>query len=270
LKKPALALLSILAFAGSAQAQSRVAPVEAYRLQGPSMTLYSGPNFTGRSVTFGSSVRNLNDAGFNDLAMSARVRGIWKICEDRDYRSRCEWVDGDIRDLGWVDMNRKISSAVLSDSGPEDSNGNRPYGSDDRDGRGYGDHRDPGQPGYGQHQYDNSPSSPRGGYSSDPRRGDYGRPYSDYDSGLGRPVYGRVVLYSGPGFTGRQLVLDQAISDLAGVQFNDLAMSLRVEGEWSLCKDRDYRSTCVIVDRDISNLRPDLSRAISSARPVTR
>lgn len=97
------------------------------RWERPSLTLFERPNFRGRSITFTGSVRNLADTGFNDRAGSARVSGVWRLCEDRDYRSRCEVVDRDVANLGAFGMDRKVSSAAWVENGrPVPGNGPGP------------------------------------------------------------------------------------------------------------------------------------------------
>jgi len=73
------------------------------------ITLYEGPGFSGRSMTFYDNVSNL-PRELNDRAMSARVSGRWSICVDSDYRGRCVDVNRDIADLRSLGMDRTISS----------------------------------------------------------------------------------------------------------------------------------------------------------------
>ncbi|MNT28374.1 Beta/Gamma crystallin [compost metagenome] len=37
-------------------------------------------------------------------------RGSWEVCEDANYRGRCEVINGDVSNLGRSGMNDKISS----------------------------------------------------------------------------------------------------------------------------------------------------------------
>ena len=62
-------------------------------------TLYEYPNYQGRSVTVTREQSNLDSIGFNDRTRSIRVQGSWRLCEDADYRSRCETVTGAEPDL---------------------------------------------------------------------------------------------------------------------------------------------------------------------------
>jgi hypothetical protein len=76
----------------------------------PVATLYEFPDFQGRSVTVRGRLENLSDLGFNDMAQSVRVEGAWKLCEDAKFRSRCEVVNGSVRDLSVYQMSRRASS----------------------------------------------------------------------------------------------------------------------------------------------------------------
>lgn len=66
------------------------------------ITLYSGPDFKGRSVTLHKQATNFEMFGFNDRVSSLRVRrGKWELCTDSDYRGRCRVFEpGDYASLG--------------------------------------------------------------------------------------------------------------------------------------------------------------------------
>jgi hypothetical protein len=69
--------------------------------QGPSATLYERPGFGGRALDVRGAIRNLQGDGFNDLTMSIRVSGgRWQICDNEDYRGRCEIIERSIDRLG--------------------------------------------------------------------------------------------------------------------------------------------------------------------------
>lgn len=105
------------ALAGSAAAQ----PSGRERI-----TLYEGPNFTGRSVTYDHDISNL-PREFQDRAISVRIVGSWRLCSDSDYRGRCVDIDRDIADLGRLDMDLTISS--MRNTGPVGGGGGgRPGG----------------------------------------------------------------------------------------------------------------------------------------------
>lgn len=101
-----LAFTVALAVALPAGAQSR----ERRRTGEARLTLYELPNFQGRSVELYADAPNLADVGFNDRARSARVEGSWRLCEDRNYRSRCEPFADDVRDFAPFSFNAMVSS----------------------------------------------------------------------------------------------------------------------------------------------------------------
>jgi hypothetical protein len=76
----------------------------------PSVTLYDQPGYRGGSVTFYRSTDNLQNTGFNDRAMSAQVRGSWRVCEQADLKGRCAVISGNIPDLNAYGVAGMISS----------------------------------------------------------------------------------------------------------------------------------------------------------------
>lgn len=76
------------------------------------ITLYSGYNFTGRSVTLSESTPNLASVNFNDQARSIRYSGRrgWRLCQHANFEGACMEVDGDIPSIGGG-MAGQISSA---------------------------------------------------------------------------------------------------------------------------------------------------------------
>jgi len=86
---------------------SRIALVaSALALSGASLaqeiTLFSGKNFKGHSVTLHNDVANFERLGFNDQVSSLRVRhGKWELCTDSEFRGRCRVFEpGDYSKLG--------------------------------------------------------------------------------------------------------------------------------------------------------------------------
>ncbi len=303
-----------LAIAGAAEAQ----PSGRERI-----TLYEGPNFTGRSFTADQDISNL-PREYNDRAMSVRIVGSWKLCENSNYGGRCVDIDRDVSDLRSWGMDRTISSMRNTDSyggggggGWNGGGGGRPPG-----GGWGGGSRQPSITFY------EGPNFSGRSYSSDqdisnlPReyndramsvriRGswrlcensDYGgrcvdidRDVSDLRSwgmdrtissarntdsygggggwnggGGGRPPGGgwrqpTITLYEGPNFSGRSITIDQDYTNLPR-EYNDRALSLRVQGSWQVCQDANYRGQCISVDRDVRDLdRMGLGQAISSLR----
>lgn len=82
---------------------------------------------------------------------------------------------------------------------------------------------------------------------------------------------GELMLFSAPEFGGQAFQATREVTNLPR-QFNDRAMSLRIEGRgaWQVCSDSDFRGRCQIFDRDVPDLRRyGLGEAISSMRPVS-
>lgn len=110
--------------------------------RGADIILFSGTAFTGDAVEIDFGASSLGELGFNDRATSIQVnRGEWLLCEHNNFRGRCEIVKADVRDLGSVRLNRRVSSikpyegeVVDVDTGPVYGGGNRGSGY----GQGYG------------------------------------------------------------------------------------------------------------------------------------
>ena len=77
---------------------------------GDTAVLYDQPGFRGRSVTVSGSASNLRNFGFNDKAMSIRVRGRWQICSDANFRGQCSTIYRDVDDLTRFGLDRNLSS----------------------------------------------------------------------------------------------------------------------------------------------------------------
>ena len=75
-----------------------------------SITLYRDSQYRGDSRTFNGEMESLSQSGFNDLASSIRLRGVWEVCEHSFYRGRCEIIDGDVTSLSQYGLNDRISS----------------------------------------------------------------------------------------------------------------------------------------------------------------
>jgi len=158
----ALTALSALGAAGAASAQAypqfpwpfgqpqQQQPYYGDR-SGPSITFYEGENFTGRAITVFEAEDDFTRVGFNDRARSAQTNGSFVVCEDVQFRGRCERVSGSIRNLDRIGMGGRISSAR-----------------DERSGGGYGGDDDYDRPPYG------------GGYGNPRRDGVQGRTVTFY------------------------------------------------------------------------------------------
>jgi hypothetical protein len=84
------------------------------------VTLYEGPNFSGRSMVIDrEAVRDLDPSGFNDRTSSLRVEGApWTFCSDSHFRGDCRTFNpGDYAYLP-EDLSNRISSGHQSESQP--------------------------------------------------------------------------------------------------------------------------------------------------------
>jgi hypothetical protein len=79
---------------------------------GNSLTLYAGPNYSGRAVILAESTADLSRLGFNDATQSIRYsgRGSWRVCDDANFGSPCMQVNGDLPSIGGG-LAGRISSA---------------------------------------------------------------------------------------------------------------------------------------------------------------
>jgi hypothetical protein len=75
------------------------------------VTLFSGENYTGRSVAIVRGSNSLSRDGFNDDARSIQVHsGSWTLCEDVDFGGRCVEVSRNSGNLALYRMEGRLSS----------------------------------------------------------------------------------------------------------------------------------------------------------------
>ena len=81
-------------------------------LANAAVTLYEDDGFRGRAITINSSIFNLKQQGFNDIASSALVDGgNWLVCEDENFGGRCVVLSpGSYVSLRELGMNDNITS----------------------------------------------------------------------------------------------------------------------------------------------------------------
>ncbi|WP_203292206.1 beta/gamma crystallin-related protein [Maricaulis parjimensis] len=174
-----------------------------------SAILFRGPNFYGESVAIDEEVRDLRRYNFNDQASSIQIpRGQrWLVCEDSDFRGRCEELDDDVHNLSRYGLANRISSMRRID-------------------RNWG-----------------------GGGGWDRRE--------------------EIILYDGFSQSGRSVRIDDEVTNLEYLGFNDRALSLEVRGRgrWLVCEDSNFRGRCDEVSGEVDNLHL-LNREISSVRPI--
>jgi hypothetical protein len=105
-------LLGALVIAGTALSGS------AYAQYG--VTVYTGTNFRGESMSFRDDTPNLVPSGLNDKVMSIQIPAgeAWEVCTDVDYGNGCRVLTGsvsDLRSIGWGDRIsslRRVSSSL--------------------------------------------------------------------------------------------------------------------------------------------------------------
>ena len=89
-------------------------------------------------------------------------------------------------------------------------------------------------------------------------------------SGNDRYARGSITLYGAPGYDGQLYGSDREITNLPR-EYNDRAMSLRIEGPyaWQVCSDKNFHGHCETFDRGVVDLRRfGLGERVTSARPV--
>jgi hypothetical protein len=112
----------------------------------PMATLYDQPGYRGRQTVVYGHAENL-PRQYDDMAMSGRFEGRWRICEDSDYGGRCIDVQGDVADLNALGFGYRISSMQAyaemddGDDSPDTQRYGGGYGSGSSGG-GYGGQND--------------------------------------------------------------------------------------------------------------------------------
>ena len=78
-----------------------------------------------------------------------------------------------------------------------------------------------------------------------------------------------VTFYEGENFTGREITINQTLSNFDTTRFNDRARSAIVNsGQWEVCVDADFRGGCQVLGPGRYADLGSLASRVSSARPV--
>lgn len=201
--------------ATDAGAQSR-------QMGGIGITVFVDSEYRGENATFREDIPDLGPYRLSGRISSLQVAPgeMWEVCEQTNYRGRCQvfsQTEPDLRRASWNDQIRSMRR-VQGGGGYYPPN--------------------PGYPGYPQ-------------------------------PGPGYPANAGIVLFSETGFRGDTRGFDREVTDLQNHGFNDRARSVRVVwGSWEICRDNFFRN-CRVISGDESNLdRYNLSRRVSSLRPV--
>ena len=83
------------------------------------VTVFTNPNFRGRSASFNGDVADLRQYNLNDQITSIEIPNgeTWEVCQDIDFGNQCTTIRGnvaDLRSMGWSD--RISSMRRVSDS----------------------------------------------------------------------------------------------------------------------------------------------------------
>lgn len=80
-----------------------------------------------------------------------------------------------------------------------------------------------------------------------------------------------ITVFDQANFKGRAMTFQRSVPSLAAVNFNDLPLSVKIEGprDWVLCEHRNFMGTCVRVRAKEKNLkRLKIDGKVSSLYPV--
>ena len=265
------------------------------------IVLFEDANYGGRSRAFTVDVTDLRASGLNDRISSVVVAPgeRWQLCVDPDYRGRCLLVtdsDPNLRDSGWND---RITSLRRVRGGPG-LPGRR--GGSDGALELYAGTRYSGQrkiisgpvANFRDIDFNDRAMSVRvvgGGSWELCVSADYddcrvistdvpdlqsiglrrlvssARPRFAGRGGFPPPVpRAQIVLFDGPNFTGRSMIVDQPRSSLGG--FGSRAQSAQVIGRWELCDATEYRGRCSTITNNVRDLRElRLDNRVQSVRP---
>jgi len=183
------------------------------------LQLFSREGFRGERVVIADgAANNFVDFGFNDRASSLVVRsGTWELCEHKNFGGQCAVFErGEYPDLRR--FNNNFSSA--------------------REIQGRGDNR--GQ-GYGYGRDDRNYRDERREERREERWREERREERRYDRERGDAVE----LFNDVGFRGRHVTINNDMSTLRDVGFNDNANSLVINyGTWEVCEHADFRGQC--------------------------
>ncbi len=108
-----ISLVMALVACSAAVLPERIAASQERQIGGVGLTVFTEPDFQGRSATIRVDTPNLLESGLNDRIVSLRVAAgeQWEVCEDSRYRGRCVVVSGSDPDLSRTGWSQTISSA---------------------------------------------------------------------------------------------------------------------------------------------------------------
>lgn len=205
---------------------------------GARLILFGATNFEGESRSFSADVPDLGARSVRagDFAASAMAYGVWQVCMDAGYRTRCRQISGPVADLG-ADSQSISSIRLIRPPTPQELRAELPSA---------GAATPQAQAGTGG-------TTPPGTPAAAP------------------PAPARLVLYNLSGFRGGTREIDRDVANLGDRQWDagDFAGSLIAIGEWEVCMDSNFRTRCRRVTGEVSDLGGD-AQSISSVRIIRR
>lgn len=204
---------------------------------GARLILFGATNFEGESRSFNADVPDLGARSVQagDFAASAMAYGVWQVCMDAGYRTRCRQISGPVADLG-ADRQSISSIRLIRPPTAEELRAELP----------------------------SAGSAP----AATPSGAGRGTPVA-VATAAAPPAPPRLVLYNLSGFRGGTREIDRTVANLGDRQWDagDFAGSLVAIGEWEVCMDSNFRTRCRRVTGEVADLGRD-AQSISSVRLI--
>lgn len=202
---------------------------------GARLILFGATNFEGESRAFSADVPDLGARSVRagDFAASAMAYGVWQVCMDAGYRTRCRQISGPVADLG-ADRQSISSIRLIRPPTPQELRAELPSA------------------GSAPQPVQMAASAPTAAPAP-------------------APAPARLVLFNLAGFRGGTREIDRDVANLGDRQWDagDFAGSLVAVGEWEVCMDSNFRTRCRRVSGEVSDLGRD-AQSISSVRIIRR
>lgn len=206
---------------------------------GARLILFGATNFEGESRSFSADVPDLGARSVRagDFAASAMAYGVWQVCMDAGYRTRCRQISGPVADLG-ADSQSISSIRLIRPPTPQELRAELPSA---------------------------------GGATPQAQAGTGGATTPSGTPAAAPPAPARLVLYNLSGFRGGTREIDRDVANLGDRQWDagDFAGSLVAIGEWEVCMDSNFRTRCRRVTGEVFDLGGD-AQSISSVRIIRR
>jgi hypothetical protein len=106
----AIFAVALLALSAPADARNRNRDRNLVQPAAGVLTLYSGPNLTGRKTVLTESIGDLSDYRFARRAASLSAVGNWQVCTEPGFRGQCQTYTGRVPSLIYLGTARGIKS----------------------------------------------------------------------------------------------------------------------------------------------------------------